>query len=473
MVTAPALGLDRTYSSPFSSRYGSARMREVFSEHETRLRMRQVWAALAFAQYKAGIVSKAEYEDIEAHVSEVDISRSLEIEKETGHDVVAEIRCFAGQCKAGGGKIHLGATSEDILGSAQVLQQKAALGIVKEKLILLLGTLGEIIEKNAGKPCMAYTHLQPAEPTTIGYRFAVYAQDLLCDFEAIGQLERSLKGKGFKGAVGTSASYGDLLEGSKAGPLEMEKVAMSRLGLECFEIATQTYPRKQDFVLLSALAQLSQSLAKTAFDIRVLQSPMFGELSEPFGKKQVGSSAMPFKRNPVTCEKICSLARLVQAYPPVALENASDSLLERTLDDSANRRVIIPEAFLALDEMLESAVKVLSGLAIDYGRVARNLDDYSVFSGTERLLAELARRGADRQKMHELIREYSMQAWPEVKKGRGNPLSDLLARDEEINRLVKPVELERLLDASHHTGLAEQKARAMAENIRKKIASSR
>ena len=469
MVTGSAAGLDRTYSSPFLSRYGSVRMREVFSDHESRLKMRQVWAALAFAQFKAGVVSKSEYEDIEAHVSEVDISRSLEIEKETRHDVVAEIRCFAEQSKAGGGKIHLGATSEDILGNAQVLSQKAALKVVKGQIARLLGILGEIIEKNAGKPCMAYTHLQPAEPTTLGYRFAVYAQDLLCDLETIDQCERSLKSKGFKGAVGTSASYADLLEGTKVGPLEMEKIAMARLGLDCFEITTQTYPRKQDFVLLSALAQASQSLAKMAFDIRVLQSPMFGELSEPFGSKQVGSSAMPFKRNPIACEKICSLARLVQAYPPVALENASDSLLERTLDDSANRRVIIPEAFLALDEMLESAVKVLSGLVIDYNRIARNLEDYSLFSGTERLLAELTRRGADRQEMHELIREHSMEAWSQVREGKKNPLAGLLSSDKEISRFVKPADMEKLLDASHHTGLAEQKARAMAEKIRKNI----
>jgi len=461
-----------SFSSVFYSRYGSPAMREAFSERNARLSMRRVWCALAATQNKAGIVSKDEYTDIIAHCEKIDVARSLEIEKDTGHDVVAEIRCFSEQCKKGGKKIHLGATSEDILGNAQILQQKQALAIIKARIIEVLGALSKIIEENSGKPCMAYTHIQPAEPTTIGYRFSIYAQDLLFDLETIEGLEKSLKGKGFKGAVGTYASYAEVLKGSKMGPGQMEAVAMEQLGLTAFEVSTQTYPRKQDYQLLCALAQTSQSLAKMALDFRILQSPLFGELSEPFGRKQVGSSAMPFKRNPVRSEKICSLSRFVQAMPQTAIENASNAILERTLDDSANRRIAIPEAFLALDEMLLTANRVLSGIAINYGKVEKNFSDYSQFSGTEKLLAELARRGANRQDMHEVIREACMKAWDAVKQGKPNPLADILRYDARITKFVKPAEIPAMLDASTHTGLAKEKAIAMARKINAIVAAA-
>jgi adenylosuccinate lyase len=459
-----------SFSSVFSERYASERMRGIFSELSNRLAMRRVWSALAYAQMKAGIVSKAEYGDIEAHAGAIDIARSLDIEKETGHDVVAEIRCYSEQCRIGGGKIHLGATSEDILGNAQVLQQKEALAMLGAGIKAVLAVLARIIEKNADRACMAYTHMQPAEPTTVGYRFSFYAQDLLGDLEAVKGLERAIRGKGFKGAVGTGASYAEALRESKMPPEGMEKIAMEKLGLSAFEITTQTYPRKQDYKVLCALAQISQSLAKMALDIRVLQSPMFGELSEPFGKKQVGSSAMPFKRNPVNCEKVCSLSRLVQAYPQVALENADYSILERTLDDSANRRVVIPEAFLAVDEMLITMKKVLSGLVFDYDRIGKNFSDYALFAGTERLLSELVRKGADRQKMHEAVRECSMKAWEEVKAGKGNPLASLLAKNREIAPLLDAGKISTFLDVRNHTGFARERSAAMAKEIRAKIA---
>ncbi len=461
-----------SFSSVFYARYGSPAMREAFSERNARLSMRTVWCALATAQGKAGIFSKDELADVLAHCDKIDVARSLEIEKETDHDVVAEIRCFSEQCRKGGKKIHLGATSEDILGNAQILQQKQALAIIKARIIEVLGSLARIIEENAGKPCMAYTHIQPAEPTTIGYRFSIYAQDLLSDLETIDALEKNLKGKGFKGAVGTSASYVEVLKGSKLSPGQMEEYAMKQLGLNAFEVSTQTYPRKQDYQLLCALAQASQSLSKMALDFRILQSPLFGELSEPFGKKQVGSSAMPFKRNPIASEKICSLARFVQAMPQTAIENASNAILERTLDDSANRRIAIPEAFLALDEMLLTANKVLSGLVINYDKIGKNFSDYSQFSGTEKLLAELGRRGADRQQMHEVIREACMKAWEAVKVGKPNPLADVLRYDGRITKYVKAVEVPALLDASTHTGLAKEKALGMARKINSVVASS-
>ena len=469
MAQIPDSASHSGYESQFSTRYGSGNMRALFSERENRLRMRKVWTALAYSQMKASVVSKAEFDDIKAHAVKIDIERSLAIEEQTRHDVVAEIRCYSEQCKIGGGKIHLGATSEDILGNAQVLAQKEALALIRSKIEEVLKVLAGIIRENASKPAMAYTHLQPAEPTTIGYRFSVYAQDLLNDLSQVELLESEIRGKGFKGAVGTGASYYSVLEGTKTNALEMEAIAMDYLGLSAFDVSTQTYPRKQDYRVLCALAQVSQTLAKMAFDFRILQSPLFGELSEPFGSSQVGSSAMPFKRNPINCEKICSLARLVQAYPQVAIENADYSLLERTLDDSANRRVVIPEAFLATDEMLIAAEKVLSGLSFDYTRINKNFNDYAPFSGTERLLAALVKKGADRQAMHEAIRDCSMKAWESMKSGKPNSLlSDLLA-DKRISKHIGKAEIAGLLDVSKHTGYASIKAEGMARRIEKTV----
>jgi adenylosuccinate lyase len=241
---------------------------------------------------------------------------------------------------------------------------------------------------------------------------------------------------------------------------------MNELGLAAFEATTQTYPRKQDYQLLCALAQVSQSLAKMALDFRILQSPLFGELSEPFGRKQVGSSAMPFKKNPVRSEKVCSLARFVQALPQTAIGNASDAILERTLDDSANRRIAIPEAFLALDEMLLTSSRILSGLVFNFDKIAKNFSDYSQFSGTEKLLAELSRRGANRQEMHEAIRQACMKAWEYVRQGKPNPLADILRYDARVTKYVKPAEIPALLDASTHTGLAREKALAVARKAK-------
>ncbi|MER3515278.1 MAG: adenylosuccinate lyase, partial [Chloroflexota bacterium] len=283
------------------------------------------------------------------------LAHAQAIEAEIGHDVMAEVRTYAKQCPVGGGIIHLGATSADITDNADVLQQREALRLVRARLVAVLDAFAVQIRRTRDLACIAYTHLQPAEPTTVGYRLCLYAQDLLADLDALDATLASLKGKGLKGAVGTGASYAHLLADRDITAAELEAQVMARLGLEAFPVTGQTYPRKQDWRVLNVLAGIAASLHKFAFDLRLLQSPAFGEMAEPFGASQVGSSAMPFKRNPVNAEKLCSLARFVAALPAVAWENAALSLLERTLDDSANRRLILPEAFLATDEMLLTA----------------------------------------------------------------------------------------------------------------------
>ncbi|MCX7670751.1 MAG: lyase family protein, partial [Anaerolineae bacterium] len=360
------------YLSPFTWRYGSPEMRAIWSEVHRRRLWRRIWVALAEAQQVAGLVTEEQVADLRAHAEEINLPRALEIEAEIHHDLMAEVRTYAEQCPVGGGIIHLGATSMDIEDNADALRLREALDLVLDKLVGLLLAFAEQIEAWADAPTMAFTHLQPAEPTTIGYRLAQYAQDLWSDYEELRRVRDGLRGKGFKGAVGTSASYMQLLDAMENRPspagdrfADFEANVMAALGLEAFPVATQTYPRKQDYRVLAALAGLGSSLYKFAFDLRVLQSPPIGEWSEPFGARQVGSSAMPFKRNPIHAENMDSLARYVAALPRVAWDNAAHSLLERTLDDSANRRVILPEAFLAVDELLRRALRLARELHID------------------------------------------------------------------------------------------------------------
>jgi adenylosuccinate lyase len=249
-------------------------------------------------------------------------------------------------------------------------------------------------------------------------------------------------------------------------PRQLEAEVMSRLDLPAFEIATQTYPRRQDWDVLNVLAGLAMTVYKFAFDLRLLQSPPFGEWSEPFGTRQVGSSAMPFKRNPINAENMDSLARYVAALPHVAWDNAAHSLLERTLDDSGNRRIMLPQAFLAADELIGRLGRVLRGLRIDAAGIARNLATYGVFAATERLLMEAVRRGSDRQELHEVIRERSLEAWETLRQGQANPLADLLCNDARITGLVPPDDVRELLRADGHIGDAPERARNLASVVR-------
>jgi len=451
-----------TYQSPYTWRYGSDAMRQIFSELHRRRLWRRIWVALARAQASVGLVTSAQLADLEAHAEDIDIDRALEIEQVTRHDVMAEIRTFAEQCPVGGGVIHLGATSMDVVDNAEALRLAEALDLVLVRLADLIRVFADLTERHAATVTMGYTHLQPAEPTTVGYRFAQTLQDLLVDWEEVRRVRRQLKGKGLKGAVGTLASYEQLLTETGITAGEFETQVLAELGLEAFPAATQTYPRKQDWLVLNALAGLAQTLYRFAFDLRLLQSPAFGELSEPFGKGQVGSSAMPFKRNPITAEKIDSLARYVAALPGVAWNNAAHNLLERTLDDSANRRSLLPEAFLATDEILLSSLRLAGDLNVWPAAIARNLAAYGVFAATERLLMEAVKAGGDRQDLHEVIREHSLIAWAAVQAGLPNPLADRLGADPTFTALLPVERIRILLDASDYVGEAPERARRVA-----------
>ncbi len=455
------------YQSPFSWRYASKEMRAVWSEIEKRKTWRKIWVALARVEAEFGLVNASQIVELESQSNQIDMDTALEIENELHHDLMAELKTFAGQCPTAGGVLHMGATSMDIEDNADALRIRAALDLIQRSLSILLLNLAEKIEVTAGVPVMGFTHLQPAEPTTLGYRLAFYAQDLLEDWKNLTRSRSEIRGKGFKGAVGTSASYADLIG---IDSLELfEKRMSDELGLDFFEVSNQTYPRKLEYQVINALAGLGASLHKFAFDLRVLQSPGIGELSEPFGNKQVGSSAMPFKRNPIQSEKIDSLARSLANLPQVAWHNAANSLLERTLDDSANRRTLLPEAFLICDEILLVANRLVKGLVINETNIQRNLDNYAPFASTERILMAVGKKGGDRQEMHEILRSHAMNAWQEVQLGRKNPLLDMIQADENITHWLTTEEINNLSNIQGYTGLAVRRCQRLIARIRQSV----
>ena len=452
-----------TYLSPFTWRYGGEKMRIIWSEIHKRKLWRKIWVELAKVQHKEGLISKKELDDIIKNQDKINIEKSHEFEKEIKHDLMAEIKTYASSAKIGGGKIHLGATSYDIEDNAETIRFKESLDLIEENLKNLLAGFGRKIKEYKSLPCIAYTHLQPAEPTTLGYRFASYAQDILFDLNFLKYVLKNLKGKGIKGAVGTSASYVRLTIEQKAEDLEKE--IMKNLGIDSVDIATQIAPRKIEYFISSFLSSVAQTLSKFAFDLRIMQSPGFGEWQEPFGEKQVGSSAMPFKRNPWKSEQICSLARFVNNLSNISKENAANMLLERTLDDSANRRIYLPEMFLAISEMLQSSIKILEGLIINKNNIEKNLNKFGPFAITEAVLMTAVKNGGDRQKLHENLRNLSMKAWEEMQATDINPLIEFIKNDKNLTKFIKKEILQTLLSPKKHIGLAPKKCLKFLEKI--------
>ncbi len=442
-------------------------MRQIFSEERKYQLWRKIWVEIATAQAKFGLVSKKELADLKKNQNNIDINRISEIEKETHHDLVAGIREFAEKAVVGGGKIHLGATSMDIVDNTDSLRVQEALSITEKSLKELLNIFADKIDQYLTTPTLAYTHLQAAEPTTIGYRLAMYAQDLLLDLEHLEFVKKQFRAKGLKGAVGTAASYSKLI-GEKESA-DFEKQIMTNLGVEPVLIAGQTSPRKFDTLVAQLLSSIAQSLHKFAFDVRVLQSAGFGEWVEPFGKNQVGSSAMPFKKNPIKSEQICSLARLVVSLERNAWDNAALSLLERTIDDSANKRSYMPEMFLAVDEILSSSQKIAKDFTVNTTQVKNNLEKFASFTATEEVILKAVKKGADRQKMHHLIRDYAIASWDKIQNGEKNELAENITQDKYIKQFLSSPEINECLQITNHLGTAPQRAKKLVNKIRKII----
>lgn len=426
------------------NRYGSKAMHKIWSDEHRLLIYRSLWIELATMQNKAGIISDEQLRDLESHATDIDIPRSREIEATIHHDLMAQLITYAEQCSVGGPILHLGATSADITCNADIQQIREAVVVISSQLRKLLLSLSKKIETYAKTVILGYTHLQPAEPTTVGYRLAQHGQDLYINYQMLTQF--NILAKGFTGAVGTGASY-----------LAMSDypIAMSH----SYSVTTQTYPLQQDLHILNLLSDIACSLYRFAINFRI--QAMQNVLEEPYSSHQVGSSAMPWKRNPILSENICSLARYVSKLPSVAWDNASHAFLERSLDDSANRRIILPDAFLAVDEMICKAIKIVVGFTINTDVINAAILEHAPYAATERIVNMAAVAGGDRQEIHERIRQHAIMARHAVRNGKPDPFKSLILTDPTIP------DVHALFDITSYVGHAESRALQLARTITK------
>lgn len=458
------------FQSPFSYRYGSKKMRTVWSENHKWYLASQLWTEVARAQHAAGLVTDEELADLETHVGQIDFGRLCEIEKETHHDTVAGIRAFQEVAKIGGRVIHHGMTSEDMSSNVDAMRSKEAMEIILSELDELLLSFAERIEELSKMPCMGWTHMQPAEPITVGYRLSVHAYNLLEDRKRLVWTLDNVRAKGIKGAVGSAASFEEILKDSDMSANQLEEMVMERLGLRSALIATQISPRKYDVWIADALMGIADSLYQFGLNARIMQSPPFGEWSEAKGKKQVGSSAMPWKKNPVGAENVMSLSRGVLGDQVNVHNVAMNQVLERGIDDSGDRRITNPDMFFRVDEALRRATKLIQGLNIHEAAVQRHLDIYGPFSAIEKVLAAAVEAGADRQATHEVLREIALVATDAIELGKVNPLTNLAQKSEELLKIshLSSADIEQIFadDIRLHTGTAAERSLQLVEEIR-------
>jgi adenylosuccinate lyase len=417
-----------TWESPLSSRYASPAMQALWSERRRIGLWRRLWLALMESERELGLDVPAEaIAQLRAHLDDVDLARAAEYERRLRHDVMAHIHALGEQAPAARPYLHLGATSAFVTDNADLLLMREGLGLLLGRVAAVLVALSHTARRHRALPCLAYTHFQPAQLTTVGKRATLWMQEFLLDAEELLHRSDSLQFRGVKGTTGTQASFLELFDGDHDKVRELDIRVSAKLGFpRVFPVTGQTYTRKQDAQVLAALAGIAASAAKFATDLRLLQHE--GELLEPFESEQVGSSAMPYKRNPMRAERMTSLARFVIELEGNAWHTAAEQWLERTLDDSANRRLVLPEAFLATDAILVLATNVAAGLEVREAVIRRHVGDALPFLATERLLMRGVKAGGDRQRLHEVIRVHSLAASQLVaERGAAN---DLLARLE-------------------------------------------
>ena len=443
------------YESPLSSRYASEYMLGLFSQKTRIETWRKLWVALARAEHKLGLpVTEEQVKELEAHVSDIDFQAAEEREKVVRHDVMAHVYAYGLSAPGAAGIIHLGATSCYVTDNADLVIYRDALKYIRSELIRVMVNLAAFARKYASTPTLGYTHYQPAQPVTVGKRATLWLQDLESDLDELDFVLGSLKFLGSRGTTGTEASFMDLFGGDGKKIDEMNRMISEEFGFEeCFPVCGQTYPRKTDSRIMNCLASIGQSLYRMAEDVRLLQHDR--QIEEPFEKDQIGSSAMAYKRNPMRSERICSLARYLICLPANTASTASTQWLERTLDDSANRRITMPEGFLCADAILRLANNVTSGLRVNEVMIDACVRDYMPFIATENLMMEAVKRGGDRQALHEIIRQESMKATASIKSGGSNDLPELLASHSEFGMTVD--EINAMLEPSRYTGrCAEQ-----------------
>ena len=432
---------------PLVERYASRRMLELFSAERRIRQWRAVWIALAEAQAQLGLpITRAQIAQMRRAAPRVNWKVAERIERRIRHDVMAHVKAFAVQCPKAAPIIHLGATSALVTDNADLVIMREGLEVLLGRTLAAIGRLSRFARRHKDAPTMSYTHLQPATPTTVGKRACLWLQDLVMDAQELERRLAGLRALGAKGATGTQETFVELFGGNKNKARRLDKIFAAKLGFkQVLGVSGQTYTRKIDHQILAALSGVAQSAAKFGNDVRLLQG--FGEMSEGFGAEQVGSSAMPYKRNPMKSERLVSLARYVMNLEASAAATAAAQWLERTLDDSAVRRLTIPGAFLATDAVLVLYADVVSGLEVAEGKIAARLAENLPFMAAEAILMAAAKSGADRQDLHERLRVHSQGAWTRMRAGGGNDLVERLKADPSFKGarklLAKPLEPER------------------------------
>ena len=449
------------YESPLASRYASKYMLHLFSPDMRFQTWRRLWVELARAEHELGLpITQAQVDELAAHITDIDYDAAAQREREVRHDVMAHVYAYGKAAPSAAGIIHLGATSCYVTDNADLILYRDALRYLRGELQAVLANLAAFARRYAATPALGYTHYQPAQPVTIGKRAALWMQDFRADLEELDFVLGTMRFLGCRGTTGTEASFMDLFEGD--GKIdEMNRRIAARFGFErCFSVCGQTYPRKVDSRILSCLSAIGQSAYRMAGDIRLLQHDR--QVEEPFEEHQIGSSAMAYKRNPMRCERICSLSRYLMADAMNAPMTASTQWLERTLDDSANRRISLPEGFLCADAVLRLVQNVTTGLRVNEKVVDRAVREYLPFLATENIMMEAVKRGGDRQELHERIRQHSMAATARMKEGEPCDLLERLAGDPAFG--MTRAELDAVMDPRIYTGrCAEQVERLIAE----------
>ncbi len=443
------------YENPLITRYASKEMSYVFSDESKFSTWRKLWVALAEAEKELGLnITDEQINEMKENIYNIDYDMAEQKEREFRHDVMAHVHTFGSACPKAMPIIHLGATSMYVVDNTDAILLKQALLLLKKKLVNVIKVLSEFCIKYKDIPTLGYTHYQPAQLTTVGKRAALWLQDLVLDYEEINHVLSLVKLRGVKGTTGTQASFMSLFDNDSEKVKELERKVVEKMGFnDSFKLTGQTYTRKVDFYVLSALSGIAQSLHKATNDIRILQSQK--EIEEPFEKNQIGSSAMAYKRNPMRSERIASLSRFIISNEANMANTQATQWLERTLDDSAIKRLAIPQGFLAADAILGIAINVFSGLVVNEKVIEKHINDELPFMATENIIMEAVKRGGNRQELHEEIRVLSMEAAEQVKKfGRNNDLIERMSNSDIIN--ISKEEIKKTINPINYIGRAPQ-----------------
>ncbi len=453
-----------TYRSPLGERYASLAMRENFSERRKFTTWRSLWIELARAEQALGLpIKESQIAEMVAYRNDLNLEVAARYEKELRHDVMAQIHAWGEQVPNARPIIHLGATSCFVTDNAELIAMREGLRLLRAQLVSVVAVLRTFALEHRSLPTLGFTHFQAAQAVTVGKRACLWMQDLAHDLEDLDHAESAIRFRGVKGTTGTQASFLELFDGDHAKVRALDLAVTRAFGFErTFGVTGQTYPRQTDFRVLQVLSSIAQSAHKFATDLRLLAHKK--EIEEPFESAQIGSSAMPWKRNPMRSERMCSLARFVMEALGNAAHTAANQWLERTLDDSANRRIVVAEMFLATDAILNLYLNVAQGLVVNSHVIRRNLDEELPFLASENLMMEAVKLGADRQDVHECVRRASHQAARAIKNGEPNPLEKLLAAEPMLARLAG--RLEQLLDPARFVGRAPEQ---VVEYVREEV----